>query len=316
MNPTFPIDQRIVIDAAEWLVKLHSHEMTAADHAAFERWRAQSKDHQRAWAAANTLARTFGTVPPALGKMTLGRPRDRRTVIKTLAILIAASPIGWMTWQKVTRERYETAAGEWKTQTLADGSTIRLNSGTVIDIAYTDTQRLIHLREGEILIETTKDDVAPSRPFLVQTRDGNARALGTSFIVRQWDKDTQVSVLEHAVEIHTNGNQHRVVEAGQYARFDSNTISEGKPVEISATAWTQGILIADGQRLGDFVEELSRYRPGILHCDAAVADLKISGVFQTGDTDKALNILQETLPVTLLQRTRYWVTLAAAEEKK
>jgi len=315
MNPTLPIDQRIVVDAAEWLVKLHSHEMTAADHVAFERWRAQSKEHQRAWAAANTLARTLSTVPPALGKLTLNRPRNRRTVVKTLALVIAAAPIGWITWQKATRERYQTAAGEWQTHTLADGSTIRLNSGATIDIAFSDTQRLIHLGEGEVLIETAKDHVAPARPFLIQTKNGTARALGTRFIVRQWEKDTQVSVLEHAVEIQTNDRQRLVLAAGEYARFDSQTISESKPLDVATTAWTQGMLIADGQRLHDFVKELSRYRPGILHCDPAVADLKISGVFQLSDTDKALNILQDTLPITVLQRTRYWVTIAATEGK-
>lgn len=315
MNPTFPIDQRIVVDAAEWLVKLHAHEMTDADHAAFERWRTQSSEHQRAWAAANTLARTFGAVPPSIGKMTLGRPRNRRTAIKTLAILMAAAPIGWFTWQTMTRERYQTAAGEWQTQTLADGSTIRLNSGTVVDVAYSDTQRLIQLREGEILIETANDTVAPSRPFLIQTKNGKARALGTRFIVRQWEKDTQVSVLEHAVEIQTNNFQRRVLGAGEYARFDNDAISDSKPVDISATAWTQGMLIADGLRLGDFVEELNRYRSGVLHCDPAVAHLKISGVFQLGDINKTLSILQETLPISVMQRTRYWVTIAAAEKK-
>lgn len=314
MNPTRPIDQRIIVDAAEWLVKLHAHEMTAADHAAFERWCAQSNEHQRAWAAANALARTFSTVPPALGNMTLGRPRDRRSTIKNLALLLLVAPLGWVAWHKATRERYQTAAGEWKTHTLSDGSTIRLNSGTVIDIAYSDKQRLIYLREGEVLIETAKDDSSSSRPFLVRTKEGTTRALGTRFVVRQWNKGTQVSVLEHAVEIETNHRQRRIVSAGEYVRFEDDAITDNKPVELAATAWTQGMLIADGQPLGDFVEELSRYRSGMLYCDSAVAHLKISGVFQLGDTDKALHILQETLPITLLQRTRYWITIVAAEK--
>lgn len=316
MGSAFPVDQRIIVDAAEWLVKLHAHEMTAADHAALERWRTLSDDHERAWAAANDLARTFGNVPPMLGKATLGRQRDRRTALKTLAVLAIAAPAGWITWRTMTRERYQTAAGEWQNQTLADGSTLRLNSGTIVDIAYGKTQRLVTLQEGEILIETARDHAEPARPFLVQTTEGTIRALGTRFIVRQRDGSTQVSVLEHAVEILTIDNQRQIINAGETTSFDRYTIAQSKPVDAATTAWTQGILIADNQRLGDFIEELARYRPGILHCDPAVADLKISGVFQLADTDHALNILQETLAIRLHKRTRYWVTIAAPEKKR
>ncbi|WP_293780135.1 FecR domain-containing protein [uncultured Oxalicibacterium sp.] len=315
MGASVPVDQRIIVDAAGWLVKIHAHDMTATDHAALARWRQISEEHERAWAAANDLARTFGTVPPGLGKTTLGRQRSRRTALKTLAILATAAPVSWFTWRSLTRERYQTASGEWQTHTLSDGSTVRLNSGSTVDIAFNDQRRLVRLQEGEVLIETVHDTAGKNRPFLVETKEGTVRALGTSFIVRQHVGSTQVSVLEHAVEILTGRNQRRLLEAGETTYFTRQSISTNNTIDVASTAWTQGILIADNQRLGDFIQELSRYRPGMLHCDPAVADLKISGVFQLADTDHALNILQETLPVALHTRTRYWITVAAAEKK-
>jgi transmembrane sensor len=41
-----------------------------------------------------------------------------------------------------------------------------------------------------------------------------------------------------------------------------------------------------------------------------VADLQVSGAFQLFDTDQALDALTRVLPVTILYRTRYWVTIA------
>lgn len=71
-------------------------------------------------------------------------------------------------------------------------------------------------------------------------------------------------------------------------------------------------LYADNQRLGDFLQELGRYRPGVLRCDPAVADLRISGGFQVDDTDAALLAVARSLPVRVVTRTRYWVSVVPA----
>jgi len=66
-------------------------------------------------------------------------------------------------------------------------------------------------------------------------------------------------------------------------------------------------------RLEDFTAELARYRSGVVRCDPAVADLRVSGVFSLRDTDRALENLTRGLPVDVVYRTRYWVTLRAAD---
>lgn len=65
-------------------------------------------------------------------------------------------------------------------------------------------------------------------------------------------------------------------------------------------------------RVADFVDEIGRYRTGFTLCDAAVADLTISGVFSTRDTDRALQGLVDSLPVALSYRTDYWVKVVPA----
>ncbi|MNT94529.1 fec operon regulator FecR [compost metagenome] len=49
----------------------------------------------------------------------------------------------------------------------------------------------------------------------------------------------------------------------------------------------------------------------MLRCDPAVADLRVSGVFQLRDTGPVLDSLPQALPVDVLFRTRYWVTVVA-----
>lgn len=311
-TPSGGIDKRIVMDAADWLVKLHSKEMNAADQALLKKWCEQSSEHERAWRAAAELARNFGAVPMGIGTSTLNRQRNRRAVIKTLAVLFTVAPTSWLAWNHMSRESYQTATGERVTFTLADGSSLLLNTASSVDIVFDEKQRLIILREGEVLIQTAKDIAPHHRPFIVRTAQGSVRALGTRFSVRRKENSTDVSVLEHAVEIRAVGaSQAVIVDAGCASSFSDTSIKPATPLanNLNATAWSQGVLIADKQRLGDFAAELNRYRPGIVRCDPAVADLRISGVFQTNDTDKALGILQETLPVAVLSRTRYWITI-------
>ena len=64
-------------------------------------------------------------------------------------------------------------------------------------------------------------------------------------------------------------------------------------------------------RLGHFIAELSRYRPGLLRCASEVAELRISGVYPLADSDAVLDALTQSLPVSINRRSRYWVTVSA-----
>ncbi|MNC51035.1 fec operon regulator FecR [compost metagenome] len=63
------------------------------------------------------------------------------------------------------------------------------------------------------------------------------------------------------------------------------------------------------ERLADLLDELGRYRPGMVRCHDAVADLAVSGSFSLRDTDASLGLLQSTLPIKVSSLTRYWVTV-------
>jgi transmembrane sensor len=73
-----------------------------------------------------------------------------------------------------------------------------------------------------------------------------------------------------------------------------------------ADAWTRDMLVVNDWRLGEFIRELQRYRPGHLGCDPAVAALRISGAFHLASSDTILENLTSTLPVRIRRFSRYW----------
>ncbi|MDM0007266.1 FecR domain-containing protein [Variovorax sp. J22G73] len=320
----------VLDEAAEWLMRLHDSAATDADRRACERWRQSHPDHARAWARAELLMNKFGGLPSALAMPSLARPSGtgtgigagaggRRAAIGRLAALLAAVPAGWLGWQLASERgwtaEHRTATGERRELRLADGTRLVLNTASAVDVRFDAAQRLVVLHAGEILITTAPDTAAVHRPFRVATGSGTAQALGTRFSVRKEDGATHIAVFEGAVRIAPRGAASRVVPAGQQARFRADAIDAATPADEAGVAWAQGMLLADGMRLADFAAELSRYRSGALQCDAAVANLRISGAFPIDDTDRVLQMLVSTYPVDAVTRLRgYWVTLVPRVE--
>ena len=99
----------------------------------------------------------------------------------------------------------------------------------------------------------------------------------------------------------------RVVESGQRARLEADIVVS--PSVAEDDAWLDGFVTAQAMRLGDLVNQLARYRPGILRCDPRVADLRVTGTYPLDDNERILTLLESSLPVSIQRRTRYWVTV-------
>lgn len=313
--------------AAQWLVRLHSSQATAAQRDALDRWRSADPLHELAWQRAERLHAALGGLPPSLGLQVLDRPRrgpSRRALSRTLAALMVAAPAGYLAWTRARPQpagwtaAHHTARGERRGIVLPDGTRLELNTDTAIEVAFHDGGperaaglRLVVLRHGEVAVETAPDH--RQRPFMVETRDGRIVALGTRFTVRRLEQDssTLVAVQHSAVQLRPGGTDRHatVVRAGLQARFDGSGVHPALAADRQLSAWTRGLLFASAQRLAAFAAELGRYRPGQLRCAPEVAELRISGVFRLDDTDAILAALPDTLPVRVAYRTRWWVSI-------
>ncbi len=309
------IPERILDEAALWLMELHSGQLDPARRQQLTEWCARSADHERAWQRASIFSNKMQQVSPAGARALKSlAAADRRKAVKTIAALLLALPVGWLAYRYTLQGegmRYRTALGERREVTLDDGTQLVLNTDTEVDVVFNDAQRRLILRQGEILVTTAKDQVTPPRSFSVQVREGSIRALGTRFTVWQQDAKSQVAVMEGAIEISPLDapTAKTVLPSQRQATFNSKQADTPVALDAGAASWEDGMLIAHKMPLATFLAQLDRYRPGKLQYDKRVANLPVSGAFSLTDTDQTLATLEQTMPVRINYLTRYWVTV-------
>lgn len=318
------IDASIVKQAIVWLVTLQSGSASPADKRACAAWREADSRHEQAWQRLHGLGQDFrasGNVlaPPLLRSVLRNSERSkRRVVLKSLfgiALLGGTATVvrNQPAWHSAMAE-HQTATGEQRKIVLADGTHIMLNTATAIDVHFDDQLRQVVLHRGEIMIATGHDEAG--RPFELKTSNGSIRPIGTRFTVRHIDQpsSTAVAVLEGAVNVRPGHGASVRVNAGEQSNFTELAALPPFVLDDSSAAWTDGVLVAERMRLADFASELDRYRPGVLRCDPAVADLLVSGSFPLRDPDAVLALLAETLPLQIRSITRYWTTITAGPQ--
>ena len=312
-----PLDYSTLEAAASWYVKLNAAPPSEAQVRAWQDWLGKNQAHAQAWARVEKLQRQLGRLPADVALPTLtGVRARRRAVLKTLALLMGVGITGWAVRESDTGQALmaglRTAKGQRRQLALADASVLQLNTDTALDVEFDGQQRLLRLYSGEIMVQTAADPTG--RPFLVRTAQGHIRALGTRFSVHSEGGLSRVSVLEHAVEVRPAAQSLQVLrlDSGQSVSFDAQRLGAATHIAPGTGAWTQGMLTVIEWRLADFLNELRRYRPGVLRCDEGIAELRLSGAFRIDDTDTILQNLGASLPVTVRYLTRYWVSIEPA----
>ncbi|MDF9757286.1 FecR domain-containing protein [Pseudomonas hunanensis] len=311
------MDLKTLEAAATWYVQLNDGDADIARTQAWRDWLAASPAHAEAWSRVEKLQHQWSTVPRQAALSGLGAAQaQRREVLKVLGLLLAVGGGTWLASEQVPYRallaQQRTGSSERRSLRLDDGSQLELNVDTALDVRFDAQVRAIQLYRGEILISTASD--AARRPFIVHTDNGSVRALGTQFSVRQTAQQTQVGVLQSAVEIRPQRHLDQVLrlDAGQQAGFDRDAIGRAQALTADSAAWVQGMLSVNDWRLGDFIAELGRYRPGVLRCAPSVQGMRISGSFAIDDTDIALANLPKSLPVRVRYLSRYWVNVEPA----
>ncbi|WP_434704133.1 FecR family protein [Pseudomonas sp. Z1-12] len=316
-----PVSASVLDAAIAWQLSLDSS--SAQEREAFALWHAADEEHARAWRQLGMLDQRFSVANgPARAALLQSRVSIRRRIRKVgsgLASVVAAIGLALFAGERYLPFDYwladqRTETGEQRTLRLADGTLINLNTHSALDVRFDDKQRRIILQEGEILVETGHDD---PRPFIVETREGSLRALGTRFLVKRENEGTRLSVLKSAVAARPQATDiEQILREGQQVLMRHDGLGPTIALNPGADAWTRGMLVVDNARLEDLVHELGRYRRGYLGVEPQVADLRITGSFPLHDTDLALTALLPTLPVQVEHHTRWWVVVGPRVEAK
>ncbi|MCE6235470.1 FecR domain-containing protein [Acinetobacter pittii] len=315
MSAINKIPPHVLDAAADWLVLLHSGEMTALQQQQFEQWKAEKKEHQLALQQmekfSHGLSNLAGNFPSKAlvqsnQKFNLAAKRNMLLSLSGLVIVgLSAYFIPWEKWQS----DYHTKVGEIKKVSLKDGSQLIMASDCYVEVNFTQEKRQIKLIDGEIYIETAKD--AQHRPFIVETKNGSVEALGTQFTVRQENSEqTKVKVYKHAVAIEPeNSSKRQILKQGQRAFFDEKYISKALPLDNDQPYWTQQLLVVDQWPLQKVLDELFRYKKGTYHLAPELKNIKISGVFSLKNPEQSLETLAYSHQLELTYYSPYLLNI-------
>ena len=311
--------------AAEWFAVFRSGRVEDDERRRWQDWLAADAGHRQAWARVEAISDgvAIAREAPQAASAALhaaSQVSQRRKLLKAMALAALTVGAGWQVARQESVQAlvaglgasHRTGVGESRQVVLADGTRLWLDTDTVLDARYDDRQRLLVLHQGVILVETHADDVYPPRPLIVHSGQGAMRALGTRFAVRQFDGHTRLEVSEGRVQVTPREAPAlaRVVASGEQTSCTRHAIAASGALDPVRQAWTRGMLIAQDMPLAQFLAELSRYRPGHLGCDPAIAGLRGVGAFPLRDTGQALAMLAAALPVQVRFTLPWWVTVA------
>lgn len=302
---------RLELEAAAWLVK-RDRGFTPIEQDEYFQWLATDPRHgealtrqQRTWRELDTLAqwRPEHSAEPNPDLLARSTPRGRAWWRWATVPLALAASLTLMLWWQAPGTSADTAAlPAYQRQVLADGSTIELNRGARVAVAYTAGERRVTLEHGEALFTVARD---VTRPFVVRAGGVDVRALGTAFNVRLADNEVEVTVTEGRV-----GVSHDVVRdegqgplelgVGQQARVVLDQPAAAPEVvvlsadELTATlAWQPRLLDFDAAPLGEVIEEFNRHGDLRLRLgDPALAAYPIMASIRSDSTEAFVRLLE------------------------
>ncbi|MEL6972071.1 MAG: FecR domain-containing protein [Bacteroidota bacterium] len=226
----------------------------------------------------------------------------RWSAAAVVLLLFSALALQW--WGGDTSwANHQTAAGEYETIDLPDGSTVYLgaNSNLQYQNAFlANDERLIYL-QGEAYFEVQPQE-AP-KPFLVQTPALHVRVLGTQFNVNAHRRQPIVSLTSGSLQvIHPDSATTKILEPGQTAQYDV----EQKQFNISEdvadywASWRAGKWeFGTGMPMTEVIQRIEEtYGLKCIVSDPAILQREPAGRVFIDDREELFSALSSLLKVT------------------
>lgn len=302
-----PDDDGLMGEATRWFGRMRGPE--AKKHKPeFDAWLARGALHRAFYNRAGEIYAMGKFLKEGESDPATGRWRGRKPIFISIAIgLVALTGVSALHFQP-SREAAKKAVaaadvstllvtreGQILTQTLPDGSTVRMEPQSALRIIYTAKQRGLRLERGRSRFEVAHE----RRPFIVFAGRGNITARGTVFEVALSHRDrVTVRLLQGKIDVAMPGTSNksrrvRHLEAG-------DTVSYGGAVSpasgaVSSTRDTRpGAVVPEARDIREFVEVplgevlalANRHHMTIRLMDREAAALKVSGRFRLDDPEK------------------------------
>lgn len=197
---------------------------------------------------------------------------------------------------------YATSHAEQRIITLADGSVVRLNRDSNIEVwDHNQSPGIREVRlEGEAFFDVAKD---PDRPFVVHTDEAVVQVLGTSFNVKEGD-EVMVAVQEGVVSL-----RNRDLEEKSAARLTAGHFGvlsdDGQDVKIEQTnienymGWMNGYLRFESMPFHQVIRQLERlYGVGHELDDPSIRSVQLSVYTERMQREEVLETIALALDLT------------------
>lgn len=190
-----------------------------------------------------------------------------------------------------------TDYGQKKTILLPDGTKVILNSGSKIEYPehFTSDERMVRF-EGEAFFDVAHN---PQRPFIIQSGALTTRVLGTSFNLKNFEgeEEVSVSVVTGKVEVKSKTGQTALLLPNEMGVFNKTKqdISRKHFNKDKHVAWTQGVLLFENEELNEIFSRLEKwYGVRFIIKDHVKLQGKYSGEYKR----KSLELVLEGLSYT------------------
>lgn len=291
-------------EATDWLLRLNDAPEDVQLARAFDAWLATSPEHRTAWDGARRAWALIGEVEPAHRDLwdaeapvvEIAALKPRRQWLKWSAGALVAASLALAALYAAPgillriEADHVTDTAEMRVVTLEDGSAVTLGPDSALAVDFSPAQRTVRLLSGEAYFDVASN---PARPFVVHAGDLDVTVLGTAFNLRLASRATSVALARGSVEV-SSGGQEVVLVPGEMAILDHQraAIATMTVDAESIGSWQQGWVFVENQSIAEVVELLQRYHPAwITVPDADLAREQVTGLFELGDPDRALNAL-------------------------
>ena len=278
--------------ASEWLVaRRMAKTWSDDDQAALNAWLAQSPSHLLAYwrldAAWGQAQRLTILRQPEQGSAPMPKQRNFLRAVGLItggvaAIVLAVAGVMFM--QQPAEKVYATPVGGHLAVAMADGSSIELNTDTILRVTENAHGRNATLEKGEAYFQIKHD---AARPFALSVSGQRVIDLGTKFSVRDDPDRVQVMLIEGSAKIESDHARDAILKPGDVAIATPTSLSVSRtpiPDLGDRLAWRHGMLSFKYTTLEAAAEEFNRYNSTkIVIADSHVARLTIYGTFPAKD---------------------------------
>ncbi|MCB5185757.1 DUF4880 domain-containing protein [Methylobacillus gramineus] len=308
------IPSSVIEAAVDWMVRLEAGDVDEALQLQFHQWLEADPGHRTAWNEISQSLTGFqqmqslgyqhaghaSAVYQAISNKKISTQR-RKFLRGGMAVVVLGAGTGYLV-NRVTplahfNADYVTGTGERHSMMLADGTQVRLNARSALDVDFTHTQRVLRLHSGECLLEVASDAV---RPLLLQTPHGVVHVVsGSHLLALVAAQQSVVMVQQQAVKLVNTEQQTLTLGHDEAAWFDAAHVQRKVSDFMARSAWIHGMLDVRNQSLAEVVESLRAYHHGWIRVSPRAASLRVFGMFRLDDVGQALYSLQAVLPITI-----------------